>query len=189
VADLTFIDNVQVSVTGGPSTLAVSVDQGATGTRGSRIWAGEGNPATVLSTQIAAKEVLLNDYYVNTRTSDSFYSWFYVYQLNVGNVPTWTPLIKLNPTQYSSIVTTTFTLGAATILIPLSSITSATSPNLANFIITQAIESSVPLAVGFVPTINGTNLQLTFSAAKYISSTWSTLTGSQKVHITVAYTG
>ena len=78
------LGNVNLDVFGGPTSLGVSVDFGQTGTRGSKMWFGAGDPSLTLSGQ----EILVNDTYINTSTSDTYYGWMYQYIETPGN-PTW----------------------------------------------------------------------------------------------------
>lgn len=176
------LSTVDLDVFGGPSSVDVSVDFGQTGTRGSRAWAGAGDPEIYL----AAQDVKLYDLYVNTDTTSTFYSWLYQYVEEVGN-PTWIPLLKLNPSQYSTISSTTFTAGSTTISIPISALTEDSGTNVSDFIIRYNIANSNPVATAFTSSILGTDLRIVIKAAEFSSSTWSDLSGNKNVHLFISY--
>lgn len=176
------LSTVDLDVFGSPAFIDVSVDFGQTGTRGSRVWAGAGDPDTYL----VAQDVKLFDLYINTNTEDGFYSWIYQYVLEVGN-PEWIPLLKLDPSQYSVIATTSFTTGSTTINIPINTITSDSGTVVTDFIIRYNIANASPVATSFTPSIVGTDLRLVITAAEFASTTWSNLTGSKDVHLFISY--
>jgi hypothetical protein len=183
VADI-LLDTVDLTVFGGPTTVDVSVDFGADGVRGSKIWSGPGSPDVYL----VGQSIQINDLYINTNTNDTGYGWLYQYLLQVGN-PTWTKILQLNPSQYSTIATTSFSSGSTTIDVPLTALTAVGSPLLSNFVIRMSVHNANPVAVAFVPSIVGTNLQLVVTAAQYSSGSWSNLTGSKDVHLFISYKG
>ncbi len=176
------LSTVDLDVFGGPTSLDVSVDFGQTGTRGSRVWAGAGDPDVFL----AAQDIKLYDLYINTNTEDDFYSWLYQYVLEVGN-PAWIPLLKLDPSQYSTIASTTFTAGSATINIPISSITGDAGTVVADYIVRYNISNSNPVATAFTYSIVGTDLRIVINAAEFASAAWSNLAGSKNVHLFISY--
>lgn len=182
------LSTVNLDVFGGPTSLDVSTDFGKTGDRGSRIWAGNGNPAQTLTTQ----DIALYDFYINTNTVDQYYSWLYQYVPEVGT-PTWSRVLKLNPQQNSKISLVTFTAGEATLDIPLSSITADTAVTTAQFIIRHNFENNAgnPVASSFTYSIETVlsvkYLRIVFNAAEFNGTTWSALTGSHKVHTFVSY--
>jgi hypothetical protein len=181
VADVV-LSTVDLDVFGGPTSIDVSVDFGQTGTRGSRIWAGSGDPEVYL----AAQDIKLFDLYINTNTEDNFYSWLYQYIIEVGN-PAWVPILKLDPSQYSTIASTTFTAGSTTINIPISSITEDSGTVVADFIIRYNIANANPVATAFTSSIVGTDLRIVIKAAEFASTTWSDLAGSKDVHLFISY--
>lgn len=180
------IDTIDLTVFGGPTTLDVSVDFGQQGVRGNKIWAGNGDPSIYL----AGQEIQLNDLYINTNTAETYYGWLYQYVLEVGS-PVWTPILALNPSQYSAIATTTFTAGSATINIPVSNLTTSSTVTASKFIIRYNISNANQIATGFTYSITGTypsqNISIVIKAASWNGTTWSNLTGSQDVHLFISY--
>jgi hypothetical protein len=83
MADI-ILSGTSLDVFGGPASVGVSVDYGQTGSRGSKMWVGAGDPTLTLSGQ----EILINDTYINTSSSDPYYGWMYQYIETPGN-PTW----------------------------------------------------------------------------------------------------
>lgn len=182
------IDNIDLTVYGGPAAIDLSVDFGTQGVRGSRTWAGNGDPAITL----AGQDIALYDWYVNTNTTSTYYSWLYQYLTETGN-PVWTPVLKLNPSQWSTIYSATFTTGATTIAVPVSNLTSVNGVILSNFVIRYKINNSTPVADAFTVTLTGTypnqNLSIVINGVSYNGSTWSQLTGTKDVHLFISYLG
>jgi hypothetical protein len=177
------LSTVDLDVFGGPVAVDVSVDFGVAGVRGSRIWAGSGDPDVYLLGQ----DFKLYDWYINTNTSEDYYSWMYQYVLEVGS-PTWVPVLQLNPSQFSTIATTTFTAGSTTISIPIASLTTDAGTVAADYIIRYNISDGTnPVASSFTYSIVSTNIVIVITAAKYSASVWSDLTGSKDVHLFISY--
>jgi hypothetical protein len=174
---------VDIDVYGGPAEIEVSVDFGVAGVRGSRIWAGSGDPEVYLSGQ----DIKLYDWYINTNTSEALYSWMYQYVLEIGS-PVWVPVLQLNPSQFSTIATTTFTAGSTTITIPVASLTTDAGTVAADYMIRYNISNGVePVASSFTYSIISTDIVIVITAAKYASATWSDLAGSKDVHLFISY--
>jgi hypothetical protein len=180
------VDQIDLTVYGGVETVDLSVDFGSQGDRGSQIFAGSGDPVTYLASQ----DVLLNDLYINTSTSSQYYGWLYQYLLEVGN-PAWTPILQLNPSQFSQISTTTFSTGSTTIVVPVTNLTANTTVGVDDFIIRYSIKNADPVASGFTYSITGSgssqNISIVINGASFSGGTWSSLTGSQDVHLFISY--
>ena len=128
--------------------------------------------------------ILENDLYVNTITGVIFQ------YLQYTGSPTWQEVGSITLPQYSEISTTSFTTGSTTINIPLTSITSAVSPVVGDFVIRYQISNSTsPVASSFTTAIVSTNLAITITAIQYSGGTWSNLTGSKDVHLFISYKG
>lgn len=185
MADI-ILETVDLDVFGGPSSINISTDFGKTGKRGSRIWAGSGNPLIALGGQ----PVELYDLYINTSTSDQFYSWLYQYTPAIGGA-SWTPLLKINPLQYSEIATVSFTGGTGTATIPISNFSTEvlTNENLNQINIKYSIQntSNLPIASSFDYEIDGDDLIITFTAVVFSSNSWSALGTSNKIHLYISY--
>lgn len=176
------LQTVDLDVFGGATSLDVSVDFGQSGERGSRIWVGSGNPVTFL----AGEDVKLYDMYINTSTTDIYYGWLYQYILEIG-VPTWTRVLQLNPSQYSSIEAVSFSGGTAVINIPINKLTSSTVTSVSKFIIRYNIANLNPVASGFTVAIVGTDIRITINATEYAAGIWTNLSGNKNVHLFISY--
>ena len=191
------LNPVSLDVYGGPASIDVSLDYGRQGERGSKIWVGNGGPVQTLSGQ----DIKVGDLFINTNTTDQFYSWLYVYTESVAG-PAWETALRLNPSQYSVISSTSFNSeGVATILIPMTEITRDTAIFKEQFTVRYSIEntSSNPVASSFeydIATIPDAQendivyLRIIISAIKYSGSAWSNLVtenSNTKVHLFISY--
>jgi hypothetical protein len=86
-----------VTVVGGPSSVSLSLDIGATGDPGSMIYYGVGNPNS--SSTVLGFVPKLLDMYINLDTTDSEYQYLYQYQ-NVAGVDEWSPLFRMFTNTY-----------------------------------------------------------------------------------------
>lgn len=165
------LSNDDVTVLGPPNTVEVLVDIGPTGTRGSKVFVGSGNPNTLTTSgSIFGQSIILNDLYINTSPGTN-YAYMYQYVAEPGG-NTWTEILALNPTIYSKLHTTTYSNGEASITIPIADIVTVTGSPLTanNFVVqysishTHAVASTVtvPALVG-----DGSNLVLNFKAVEY----------------------
>jgi hypothetical protein len=182
------LQTTDLDVFGGPTSLNVSTDFGKAGERGTRVWVGNGNPSTVLTTQ----PIALFDLFINTNTADQFYSWLYQYVPEVGG-PAWQRVLKLNPSQNSKISVISFDNGLGIVDLPLSTITADTAVTAAQFIIRFNLEnaSNNPVASSFtysIETILSVKyLRININAAEWDGNDWEQLNGSHKVHTFVSY--
>jgi hypothetical protein len=187
------LQTVDLDVFGGPTSLDVSTDFGRTGDRGSRIWVDTGPPEQTLTTQ----DIALYDLYINSNSSDQYYSWLYQYVPEIG-APVWRRVLKLNPSQYSVISLVNFDDGEGILNIPLLNITADVSPQLSQFIFRYDFESlsGFPVSSSFtysIQTVDGPggttvkNLRIVFNAIEFDGSDWAALSGSYKVHSFVSY--
>lgn len=182
----TLVSNDDITVLGPPSVIDVLVDVGPQGVRGSRIFAGLGNPTTVLSGQ----SLELYDLYINAAPGAN-YGYMYQYISQPGG-NTWTQLLKINPAIYSTIQTQEFVSGVTTITVPISSILTVTGtpPTASNFVVQHSIEYADPVASSIeVPALTGlgTDLVVTINAATFNGTSWSALNDSDvKVHLFIS---
>lgn len=183
----TLVDSIDLTVFGGPTQLDVSVDFGQQGIRGSKIWTGSGDPS---AGSLSGQSIQINDLYINTDTSDTYYGWTYQYIEEVGS-PTWVRVLAPVRSEYSTIASTTFTTGSTTINVPVSNLTTSSSPSLSKFIVRYSINNATPIASSFTYSLTGTypnqNLAIVINAVTYSSSTWSNLTGAKDVHLFITY--
>lgn len=185
------LSSVDLDVFGGPASLDVSTDFGRAGERGSKFFAGQGDPQEQLPESL---EILLYDLYINQNPLDEFYGWLYQYLPSPGGA-VWTQILKLNPSQYSKIQLVSFADGIGTIQVPTTLITADTLDlnDKSKLIIRYSIEDTAgnPIASSFAYTIQTVNtvdnLVITVNAAQLSGEAWSLLDGSYNVHIFVSY--
>ena len=73
------LSNDDVTVLGPPNTVEVLVDIGPTGTRGSKVFVGSGNPNNLTSSgSIFGQAIILNDLYINISPGTN-YGYMYQY--------------------------------------------------------------------------------------------------------------
>jgi len=169
-----------IVVFGPPDVVEVLVDIGPSGTRGSQVFVGVGDPNLIEIGQTP----ILNDLYINTSPGVD-YGYLYQYVSEPGG-DTWIQILKSNPTIYSENHLTTYTDGAASIVIPIADIVTVTGTPLTaeNFNVQYSIAHDNPVATGMaVPTLVGTNLTINFTAAEYSGSTWSDFSGEVVTHL------
>lgn len=176
------VSNDDLTVLGSPEIVELLVDIGPTGTRGSKIFAGIGNPND--PGVLTGQSILLNDLYINT-TPGVDYGYLYQYISQPGGT-TWVQILKMNPTLFSYIHETTFSAGSSEIVIPISSITSQTSLSAENFNIQYNISNINPVSssISFVEIV-GTDLVITLKAIEYDSG-WSDLEGTVTTYLFIS---
>ena len=179
------LSNDDLTVLSGPEVIELLVDIGPTGTRGSKVFVGVGNPNSVaISTKI------LNDLYINSAPG-SDYGYLYQYVSEPGG-DTWVEVLKIAPAIYSKIHTVTFgagsdaDYGSGTIVIPITDITAVTGLDADNFSVQYSIVNAKPLASSLASvTISSTNLVINLQASEY-DGTWAALETEASVHLFVS---
>jgi hypothetical protein len=179
------LSNDDLTVLSGPEVIELLVDIGPTGTRGSKVFVGVGNPNSVsLSTKI------LNDLYINSAPG-SDYGYLYQYVSEPGG-DTWVEVLKISPSIYSKNHTVTFASGTSadsgsgTIVIPITDITAVTGLDADNFSVQYSIVNAKPLASSLASvTISSTNLVINLQASEY-DGTWAALETEASVHLFVS---
>jgi hypothetical protein len=179
------LSNDDVTVLGPPNTVEVLVDIGPTGTRGSQVFVGVGDPNVVEIGQTP----ILNDLYINVSPGTD-YGYMYQYVSEPGG-NTWIQILEINPTLYSQLHTTTYTDGVAQITIPISNIVTVTGSPLSstNFVVQYSIAHTNPTASSIsVPALvgAGTNLVLDFTAVEYNGSAWQNLDEEVTTHLFIS---
>ena len=184
------LDNDDITVLGPPEVVELLVDVGATGTRGSQVFVGIGNP----NTEGVGQTPLLNDLYINISPGAN-YGYLYQY-VSVPGANTWIEVLKLNPTIYSVKHTTTYVNGIAEpIVIPISDITSETSLTASNFSVQFSIVNDNPIAASMsIPALvgNNQNLVINFKAVEHRTDVesgpygdWAVLEGEVTTHLLI----
>jgi hypothetical protein len=136
------LSNDDVTVLGPPEIVEVLVDIGPTGTRGSQVFAGIGDPNDIEIGQTP----ILNDLYINASPGEN-YGFMYQYVSQPGG-DSWIQILSVNPTIYSKNHLTTFTSGVAEIVIPVADIITITGTALSaeNFSVQYSIAHDNPIA-------------------------------------------
>jgi hypothetical protein len=186
------LSNDDVTVLGPPSIVEVLVDIGPSGTRGSQVFVGVGDPNIVNIGQTP----ILNDLYINSSPGED-YGYLYQYVSEPGG-DTWIQILKINPTIYSENHLTTFSSGDGQIIIPISNIITNTGTPLtaSNFNVQYSISHDNPIASSMsIPALSGTgeNLVIDLKAVEFRSDVdsgpygdWALLTGEVLTHIFIS---
>jgi hypothetical protein len=176
------VSNDDLTVLGSPEIVELLVDIGPTGTRGSKIFVGIGDPNLV---GIGGGQTpILNDLYINTSpTAD--YGYLYQYISQPGGT-TWVQILKINPTLFSYINETTYNDGVGEIVIPISSITSLTGLSSSNFNVQYSIQNINPVSSSIASvTVVGTDLVISIRAIEYDSG-WVDINGLITTYIFIS---
>lgn len=184
-------ENEQVAVLGPSGSLNVQLDVGPTGTRGSKIFIGSGDPNLETENNILfeAYDLKINDIYINNAVGSKF-SFMYQY-INKLGVNEWTEVLKINPAIYSLIETVEFESGVGSIEIDIADIVQNTGTPLTadSFSIQFSIgNNEIVNAVITQIAITGTSndkLTINFKAIKYDESSWADLNESITVHAVI----
>jgi hypothetical protein len=173
------LSTVDLDVFGGPSTVNLSLDVGATGERGSRIWAGPGGFAT----DLVGQDVNLYDIYINTTTG-----YMYQYTIQLGS-PSWVFLKELasGANEYNNRVATTYDSDGYAIILYSPVPSGATvSDYVVNYNIRNATQS---IATSHDLVISSGTLYIVIKASKLSGGVWSNLTGNWYTDLRVFYKG
>jgi hypothetical protein len=184
------LNNEDVTVLGSPETIELLTDFGATGTRGSQVFVGIGNPNVISIGQTP----LLNDLYINT-SPGADYGYLYQYVSQPG-ANTWIEILELKPTIYSKNFLTTYVNGEAEpITISISDITSLTSLTASNFSVQYSIVNDNPVAASMsIPALvgDGEDLVINFKAVEHRTDVdsgpygdWAVLEGQVTTHLLI----
>lgn len=179
------VANDDLTVIGGPTSIKVSMDLGATGKRGSQIFLSPGNPNDVPIGQ----DPLIFDLCINVLKSDEEYLHMYQYQ-NVGAADQWVPLFNIIPDTFSTNYSKIFIDGTATINVPVASITATENLLATNFNVQHSVSGENPIAssisIGNIALVNDLlSLPITINAAELSSGTWSAIDGTRIVHLLI----
>ena len=167
----------QLTIYGPPQSVSVQVDIGPTGTRGSKQFIG----STVPSSATIPETPILNDMYLDVSTS-------YLYQyINDAGTNKWSYVGKFAPFTYNTVSTKTFTSGSASFSFDINTMFGIATTNK-DFIISHNIigTTSVISSVITQPTLSGSTVSFSIKAQSFDGTTWSNLTGSQKVMLSIS---
>lgn len=179
------VANEDLTVIGGPTSINVSMDLGATGKRGSQIFISPGNPNEV----VIGQDPIVFDLCINTLKSDDEYLYLYQYQ-NLGAINQWVPLFNIIPDTFSSNSSKVFSNGQTTINVPVFSITETENLTAESFNVQHSVANGVPVAssisVSEIQIIDDIQvLPITINAAEYVDNAWTSLDGTKVVHLSI----
>ena len=178
------LSNDDITVLGPPNTVEVLVDIGPTGTRGSQVFAGIGDPNDIEIGQTP----ILNDLYINASPGVN-YGYMYQYVSSPGG-NTWVQILSVNPTIYSKNHLAIFSAGAVNIDIPIDQIITITGTPLSadNFSVQYSIAHDNPVASSMtIPALSGNgDLRISLTAVENTAGVWSDLTAEVVVHIFIS---
>jgi hypothetical protein len=183
------LSNDDITVLGPPSIIELLVDIGPSGTRGSQVFVGVGDPNSI----VIGQTPLLNDLYINTSPGGEL-GYMYQYVSEPGG-DTWIKVLDLNPSIYSINYEAIFSAGTTSITIPIADIVEVTGSPLTadNFNVQHSISHTNPIASSIsIPALtgDGSNLVVDITAVEYSSESgpaeWLELDGYLTVHLVVS---
>jgi hypothetical protein len=183
------LSNDDITVLGPPEVVELLVDIGPSGTRGSQVFVGVGDPNSI----VIGQTPLLNDLYINTSPGGEL-GYMYQYVSEPGG-DTWIKVLDLNPSIYSINYEAIFSAGTTSITIPIADIVEVTGSPLTadNFNVQHSITHSNPIASSIsIPALtgDGSNLVVDITAVEYSSESgpaeWLELDGYLTVHLVVS---
>lgn len=181
-----------VVVIGGPSSVALSLDIGATGDPGSMIYHGSGNPNS--SSTVLGFVPKLLDMYINLDPTDDGYQFLYQYQ-SVAGVDEWVPLFRMFTNTYranTSSSTTIFVDGSVDIYVPILDIlpaedaeTSTPSDFNVQYSIVgdKPIVSAMTIASQYSIIASEKHLKITITASEKNNGNFVDLSGGRVIHL------
>lgn len=191
----TVVSTERIIVTGGPSTVNLSLDAGPQGQRGSFIFSGQGKPTDTGITFIKPPQIF--DWYLNLKQIDPDYLYMYQY-VNRDGVILWEKMFKFASNQYNVTLEMVFTDGVATGDIILSNdmlallIDGDYTVNTQVSIENDPTASPLPVAISFArgdKTLKSGNyvFPIKVTAAEFDAATseWASLSGTKPVHISI----
>jgi hypothetical protein len=183
------LSNDDITVLGPPAIVELLVDIGPSGTRGSQVFVGVGDPNSI----VIGQTPLLNDLFINTSPGGEL-GYMYQYVSEPGG-DTWIKVLDLNPSIYSINYEAIFSAGTTSITIPISDIVDVTGAPLTadNFNVQHSITHTNPIASSIsIPALvgDGSNLVVDITAVEYSSESgpaeWLELDGYLTVHLVVS---
>jgi hypothetical protein len=183
------LSNDDITVLGPPAIVELLVDIGPSGTRGSQVFVGIGDPNSI----IIGQTPLLNDLFINTSPGGEL-GYMYQYVSEPGG-DTWIKVLDLNPSIYSINYEAIFSAGTTSITIPIADIVEVTGSPLTadNFNVQHSITHSNPIASSIsIPALagDGSNFVVDITAVEYSSESgpaeWLELDGYLTVHLVVS---
>lgn len=179
------VDNDDLTVLGPPSSIDLQVDIGPQGDRGSYIYSASGDP-NVVTAPFTSISPTIGDLYFRT-SNNTIYQY-----LAVPGGEQWEIVSNIDPIIYNTIENISFTSGSGSVSILLDDFYENAPTNLdeEDVVIQATANFSTPISISVSnKTItNGSTRQLLidFIAANYSSGTWSSLSGSANINLTLS---
>jgi hypothetical protein len=192
MADI-ILSTEDLTVFGGPASISVDVDFGATGTRGSRIYGVSADPRLATTT----KPTDIKNYDLAMVVSPSEADYLTVYQKIGTTSDDWLAFASLVPNVYSLKATVDFTDGAAIGYVPISDLFVLTSYVPENFMVQVTLEELSPTTVKPVATGYSLSVQdvgakkwliINLQASELSAGVWSDVSGERVAHVFITST-
>jgi hypothetical protein len=179
------VDDPQLTVLGPPDSITLNVNTGETGTRGSYIYNGSGDP----NTNTSISDFILGDLYIRTDTGDD-YGVVYQY-VSLPGGPEWQKIINFSPIVYNEIQNLTFASGSVSASVSLADFYVDAPASIAaeDFVVQLTAEKSNPVAIAHTKTLTSgatKSLILNLNAAEFSSASWQYLSGSANINIGIS---
>jgi len=180
----------EITVIGGPEKIALTIDVGPEGSRGSYIFAGNGNPNS--PSTVIGQTPNINDLYINLENTSEDFSYLYQYKSEPGG-SVWQHILKLTPSIYAKNVVANFVDGVSTIPVPvfdiLTSTTDISNVSELNFSVQCQVLGLNPIAASInlsaLDDSDIINLPITVTASEFSEGAWQLLSGSKTVHLLI----
>lgn len=186
------IEAIDLTVFGGPSSIDIDVDFGATGIRGSRIYGVSADPRIVTT----EKPADIQNYDIAMVISPSEPDYLTVYQKIGTTSEEWIQFASLVPNVYSAKAYVTFNNGVATGIVPASDLFILDTYTADQFMVQLSLEeegaTTKPTSVGTSLAVQDVGakkyLIITTTAAEFDAGTWSAVTGERIAHLFISTT-
>lgn len=177
-------------VLGPPELIELSVSVGEQGTRGATFFAGSGNPNDPITfDNVFGDETtpVEGDLYINTATGVE-YGWLYIYNPKEDTSDSWDSVLRMQQPFYSQQVTGSFSGGAASFSIPLSSILTPgfSQSDVNKYIVNVTALNNNPVALSVSSkVISGSNFQFTVKAVEF-NTAWSNVNSTMPLMVNIS---
>ena len=181
----TILETPDITVLGPPNQIDVNVDIGSKGDRGSRFFAGSGDP-NLPGIIPSGEDVQLGDVFINSSTAARF-GWLYIY-LRTPSGNSWVPTLRLQPSVYVQKRTVLFTSGNTAVSIPIRDISpQGVVTNIDRYTILININHINATAFSITSQeIIGSNLVFNLKALEFASGNWTNLTGNIQIALNIS---
>ena len=191
MADI-ILSTEDLSVFGGPASIDVDVDFGATGTRGSRIYGVSADPRLVTT----EKPTDIQNYDIAMVVSPSESDYLTVYQKTGTVDEDWIEFASLVPNVYSAKAYITFSSGTAVGVVPVSDLFTLETYTADQFQVQISVEQegsqTLPSSLGYSLSISDVGakkyLVITTTGVEFDTGTWQAIDGQRIAHLFITST-